>query len=343
MANGLPILSRSGSRGRASPLPIPRRAPPLQPGLVNWDAFDFKLLIVFDAIMRERHVTRAGERLGLSQSAVSHALQRLRRAFGDELFVRGPEGMSPTPRAHDLAEPVRRALAEIESALHQDRFDPATSTARFRLVLNNTAAVVLAAPIAEWIGSRAPSLSLHMSPSGTVRVDDLLDRGDVDLAIVGAGRVEGERFGTTTLIRDGFAVVARHGHPALARPLTYERLADLSHLVVSSTGDDVGFLDGILSRRGLPPRRVAMAAPFLSAAPILARSDLVAVMAERIARTLATVHPVACAALPADPDLPVTRSVLVWARRVERHPDHAWLRRQIADCARGLADGPPLS
>ncbi|OAS25860.1 LysR family transcriptional regulator [Methylobacterium platani] len=303
---------------------------------MNWDAFDFKLLIVFDAIMRERHVTRAGERLGLSQSAVSHALQRLRRALGDELFVRGPDGMSPTPRALDLAEPVRRALAEIEGALHPDRFDPASSAARFRLVLNNTAAVVLAAPIAEWVGRRAPSLSLHMSPSGTVRLDDLLDRGDVDLAVVGAGRVEGERFGTTTLFRDGFAVVGRRGHPALAAPLTYERLAALPHLVVSSTGDDVGFLDAILSRRGLPPRRVAMAAPFLSAAPILARSDMVAVLGERIARTLATMHAVACEPLPADPDLPVTRSVLVWARRVERHPGHAWLRRQIADCARGL-------
>ncbi|WP_053220751.1 LysR family transcriptional regulator [Methylobacterium indicum] len=307
---------------------------------MNWDAFDFKLLIVFDAIMRERHVTRAGERLGLSQSAVSHALQRLRRAFDDELFVRGPEGMAPTPRALDLAEPVRRALAEIEGALHQDHFDPASSTASFRLVLNNTAAVVLAAPIAEWIGSRAPSLHLHMSPSGTVRLDDLLDRGDVDLAVVGSGRIEGERFGTTTLFRDGFAVVGRCGHPALAGPLTYERLAGLPHLVVSSTGDDVGFLDAILSRRGLPPRRVAMAAPFLSAAAILARSEMVAVLGGRIARTLATTHPVTCADLPADPDLPVTRSVLVWARRVERHPGHAWLRRQIAACARGLTAAP---
>ncbi|WP_058619766.1 LysR family transcriptional regulator [Methylobacterium indicum] len=307
---------------------------------MNWDAFDFKLLIVFDAIMRERHVTRAGERLGLSQSAVSHALQRLRRAFDDELFVRGPEGMAPTPRALDLAEPVRRALAEIEGALHQDHFDPASSTASFRLVLNNTAAVVLAAPIAEWIGSRAPSLRLHMSPSGTVRLDDLLDRGDVDLAVVGSGRIEGERFGTTTLFRDGFAVVGRCGHPALAGPLTYERLAGLPHLVVSSTGDDVGFLDAILSRRGLPPRRVAMAAPFLSAAAILARSEMVAVLGGRIARTLATTHPVTCADLPADPGLPVTRSVLVWARRVERHPGHAWLRRQIAACARGLTAAP---
>lgn len=310
---------------------------------MNWDAFDFKLLIVFDAIMRERHVTRAGERLGLSQSAVSHALQRLRRALHDELFVRGPEGMSPTPRALDLAEPVRRALAEIEGALHQDRFDPATSTARFRLVLNNTAAVVLAPAFAEWIGSRAPSLHLHMAPSGTVRLDDLLDRGDVDLAVVGEGRVEGERFGTTTLFRDGFAVVGRRGHPALALPLSYERLTELPHLVVSSTGDDVGFLDAILSRRGLPPRRIAMAAPFLSAAPILVRSDMVAVLDERIARTLAIVHPVACAALPADPDLPVTRSVLVWARRVERHPGHAWLRRQVADCARSVAAGSPAT
>src|SRR5882672_7488131 len=111
---------------------------------MNWGAFDLNLLIVFDAVMQERSVTRAGSRVGLSQPAMSHALNRLRHMLKDELFVRSPDGMVPTPRAEMLAQPVRDALNEMQLALEPAVFDPASSDRRFRLAVNNYAAVVLA-------------------------------------------------------------------------------------------------------------------------------------------------------------------------------------------------------
>ena len=110
---------------------------------MNCGAFDLNLLIVFDAVMQERSVTRAGSRLGLSQPAVSHALGRLRHMLKDELFVRTPEGMAPTPRAEQLAEPLRRALNDMQLALEPKVFDPSEADRQFVVALNNYAAVIV--------------------------------------------------------------------------------------------------------------------------------------------------------------------------------------------------------
>src|SRR5438128_6792544 len=109
---------------------------------MNWGAFDLNLLIVFDAVMQERSVTRAGGRIGLSQPAVSHALSRLRHMLKDELFIRTPEGMVPTPRAEQLAEPLRRALNDLQFALEPDTFVPKEASRQFIMAINNYAAVI---------------------------------------------------------------------------------------------------------------------------------------------------------------------------------------------------------
>src|SRR3984893_13357207 len=114
---------------------------------MNWGAFDLNLLIVFDAVMQERNVTRAGDRIGLSQPAVSHALSRLRHMLKDELFVRTPEGMVPTPRADQLAEPLRRALSDMQLALEPETFVPIKASRQFVIAVNNYAAVILASPL----------------------------------------------------------------------------------------------------------------------------------------------------------------------------------------------------
>src|SRR3954465_4595693 len=110
---------------------------------MNWGAFDLTLLIVVDAVMQERSVPRAGSRIGLSQPAMSHALNRLRHMLKDELFVRTPEGMRPTPRAEKPPHPLRNALSEMQLALEPETFDPAASDRHFALAVNNYAAVVL--------------------------------------------------------------------------------------------------------------------------------------------------------------------------------------------------------
>ena len=136
---------------------------------MNWGAFDLNLLIVFDAVMQERSVTRAGATIGLSQPAVSHALGRLRHMLKDDLFVRTPEGMIPTPRAEQLAEPLRRALNDMELALEPESFVPSEASRRFDVAVNNYAAVVLApAIVAGTIFSFSGSLRFRTTPSAAV-------------------------------------------------------------------------------------------------------------------------------------------------------------------------------
>ncbi|HXP96146.1 MAG TPA: LysR family transcriptional regulator, partial [Telmatospirillum sp.] len=135
---------------------------------MNLASFDLNLLTVFDAVMQERSVTRAGKRIGLSQPAMSHALNRLRHMLKDDLFIRTPDGMVPTPQAEMLALPVRNALAEMMLVLEPAVFDPASSDKRFVLGVNNYAAVVLAPPLVAMVSAAAPNVFLDLRPSGTL-------------------------------------------------------------------------------------------------------------------------------------------------------------------------------
>ena len=222
---------------------------------MNWGAFDLNLLIVFDAVMQERSVTRAGSRIGLSQPAMSHALNRLRYMLKDELFVRTPKGMVPTPRAEMLAQPLRNALNEMQLALDPAVFDPASSDRHFALAVNNYAAVVLTPPLVAAVAAMAPSVHLDLQPSGTLDIVERLDRGDVELMLGSMDR-PGERFDVVPLLEDAFVIVMRRGHPASRRKLTAAGFAALPHLEISSSLEDISFVDGWLEKRGLA-RRVA--------------------------------------------------------------------------------------
>src|ERR1700674_6059643 len=155
-------------------------------------AIDLNLLGVFDAIMRDRSVTRAGNRLGLSQPAMSHALTRLRHMLKDELFVRSPTGMMPTPRAEELATPIRIALDGLQQSLEPCQFEPAKATTTFRIAVDNYAAIVLVAPVAMQVAKEAPGVTLDFRPSGTLNVPELLESGELHMAI-GPPGVGGER------------------------------------------------------------------------------------------------------------------------------------------------------
>src|SRR5882672_9122969 len=138
--------------------------------------------------MMERSVTRAGQRLGLSQPAISHALTRLRHMLKDELFVRSPNGMVPTPRAEELATPIRIALDGLQQSLEPVQFDPSKATTTFRIAVDNYAAIVLVAPIAAHVARTAPAVKLDFRPSGTLDVLEQLDRSELHLAIGPPGR-----------------------------------------------------------------------------------------------------------------------------------------------------------
>jgi len=296
---------------------------------MNWGAFDLNLLIVFDAVMQERNVTRAGGRIGLSQPAVSHALGRLRYMLKDELFIRTPEGMMPTPRAEQLAEPLRRALNDMQLALEPETFVPTEASRQFVITLNNYAAVVLAPPLLMGITVGAPGIRLDLRPSGLRDMPTLLDRGELDLAI-GTFDDVGERFAGAPLLDDSFVVAMRHDHPAARRELTPQALAGLSYLEISSSGEDSGFVDDWLGTRGLT-RSITHRAPRLSAAAILAGTDLAAVLSRRLAEHWVQLYGLSTCQLPFAS--PIIRTGMLWHRRFDNQPAHLWLRTLIQQTA----------
>jgi DNA-binding transcriptional LysR family regulator len=293
---------------------------------------DLNLLLVFDAVLRERSVVRAADSLAISQPAVSHALNRLRHALKDKLFVRTPAGMSPTPRAEQLALPVRKALNELQLAVEGDTFDPSTADRRFTIAVNNYAAVVAAGPILAAVRARAPNVRLSLVPSGTLNLRDRLDRGELDLAVSGRG-IDGERFASQQLIEDRFVAVLRSGHPALRKKLTAAALGELQHLGISSSGEDLTFLDEFLTARK-NTRFVASDVPYLSAGAVLVQSNLVAILGRKLAMEFRRAYPIEIRELPVE--APPLHSVMSWHRRFDDVPAHRWLRGTIVGAATTL-------
>jgi DNA-binding transcriptional LysR family regulator len=291
---------------------------------VNFRSLDFNLLVVFDAVMQDRSVTKAAARLNIAQPTVSHALTRLRSALKDDLFIRTPEGMAPTPKAEMLAPAVRTALVGLNTALDStEAFAPATAEHRFTVAVNNHAALVLAPALAAAAAREAPGVLLDFRPSGTYDLTGRLDLGDVDLAIGGVF-APGERFSDLRLFHDHFVVLTRQGHPAAAPgALTLPVFASMPHLEITSSGEEIEFVDTVLARHDLS-RRIALRAPLLSTSAALLQSDMVAVISGRAAHEFARLAPLAVVSLPfPSPNL---TTAMLWHRRVASVPAHRWLR-----------------
>jgi DNA-binding transcriptional LysR family regulator len=294
--------------------------------------FDLNLLVVFEAILHERSVTKAGERLGLSQPAMSHALNRLRWMLKDQLFIRTPEGMLPTPRAEQLAHPVRRALGELQSALDPEEFDPAEAERRFTVAVNNYAAVVLAGPITAECAALAPNVRISLRPSGTLNLPELLDRGELDIAVAALDPAA-ERFASRVLVEDRYVMVMRRGHPVAQGNLDLKTFAALPHLLISSSGEDLSFVDAALAAAGYA-RSIALEAPYLSAGTILVQSDMVAVLGRQIAQEFRRAYPIELRDLPFTS--PPLRAVMLWHRRFNDQGAHRWLREMMVSVAAHL-------
>jgi DNA-binding transcriptional LysR family regulator len=274
---------------------------------------------------RRAHRDCAADALAVGQPAVSHALNRLRHALQDKLFVRTPSGMVPTPRAEDLALPVRKALDDLQLAVEGNSFDPTSADRRFTIAVNNYAAIVAAGPIVAAVRAQAPRVRLTLVPSGTLNLTDKLDRGELDLAIA-ARTLEGERFASRLLIEDRFVAVLRGGHPALRKKLTIAALTELKHLAISSSGENLDFLDAFLQARK-SVRSVAADVPYLSAGAVLVQSNLVAILGRKLAVEFRRAFPIEFRDLPFE--APKLQSVINWHRRFDDLPAHRWLRDTI--------------
>ncbi len=302
------------------------------PAPVDRGEFDLNLLVVFDAIIQHGSLTRAGRRLGLSQPATSHALGRLRLMLHDPLFVRTPDGMRPTPRAEQMAEPVREALRLLRMTLEPEAFDPLTSRRRFTLVVNNYAARTVVPALTRRLAEHAPAVSLDVRPIGRLDVLDSLDAdgADVALTVVGEG---GERFKCARVMEDDYVAVLDRGHAAARAPtLSAERLATMPHILITSPGYETGFVDEALAERGLN-RRIAVRVPFLSTALLLMNSDYITVLPRRVAADMVAICPLVAKDLPFPP--PWLALSMIWHRRLDNQPAQRWLRDAIRAVAQG--------
>jgi DNA-binding transcriptional LysR family regulator len=294
---------------------------------MNLGLINLNLLIVFDALMHERNLTRAGKRICLSQPAASHALAKLRQTLHDDLFIRTPEGMQPTPRAEQMAEPVGNALRVLSIALKPVSFDPAHSTRRFTVAVSSYAAHAVGPMLARNVSNQAPRITLDFTSLDKGSVLDQLDAGGLDVALTTL--VDGgERFKCARIVDDDYVVLLDSAHNAVAEAeLSVERVADIPHIVVGSSSDNAtGFIDEALEERGLA-RAVATRASLLSVVLMLVGSDRLAVVPRRVANYLASISPLVLRELP----FPTPRIALwmIWHRRLDSQPAHRWLRDMI--------------
>lgn len=299
---------------------------------MNFNAFDLNLLRVFDALMRERSATRAGERIGLSQPAVSAALNRLRALLDDQLFVRRGNEMVPTPRADDVFGPVRDALQSIEAALGPPRgFDPATVRRTFTLLGADFFSVLLMPRLfARW-SEAAPGITWRFLDSARGDVTRLLQDDAIDAALE-RPLDTAEPIESTLLFSAPFAIIARRGHPALTTlspgdPVPLEIYVNLPHAIRSIDGSLTGMVDEALSAVGVR-RTVRVALPhFQSVAEAVAMTDALAAVPRQYADAVAGRMDLSVYAVPLDVPAPDVR--LYWHARRKDDPAHRWLREAV--------------
>lgn len=298
---------------------------------MNIEALDLNLLLAFDALYEERHVSRAARRIGLSQPALSNALARLRTALADPLFERTGRGIRPTPRAERLAPGVRAGLTQFRLALAPAaRFDPTSSKRLFRLALSDYAEYRILPPLLALLAKQAPQVRLQVRrlealfavPEADLRL------GAIDLALgfFPDARSLAEGTAAETLIEEENAVVFRQGHPLSRGPFTLKRYAQAAHAAVIFRAEPWGLIDQELASRGLT-RSLRYASPhFLAVAEVLRHTDLIATLPA----TLATGIP-GLAARPVPLPLPTFTTRLVW----RDHADEGllWLRQCLHTAA----------
>lgn len=250
---------------------------------------DINLLVVFAAVLEERHVARTAAKLNLTPSAISHALIRLRRIFNDPLFLRTPKGVAPTARALELAVPVIDVLARVQTVVvRASPFDPTTSKRRFVIGAPDAVIASVIGPFVDSVVGRAPNIDfgfVHLMPGGPadspwLNCLEQLDRSHIDLALLPLSKVP-TRFEAWRLFDDDFVVAMRRGN-AFSRAPTLKAYCARPHLLVSLNGEARGFIDIMLAKRGLE-RRVALSVPtFMMALSLLAESDLIATLPRRL-------------------------------------------------------------
>lgn len=291
---------------------------------MNTKDFDLNLLPVFDAVMATGNVSRAAERTGLSQPAVSHAIARLRLALKDPLFVRAPGGVRPTARAEHFARFVGAALRTLDVALQEtDRFEPALTERRFTVHMSDLATGEWLPTLMAALHQRAPGLRLEVLQLAPEAIAPALDAGRLDLAFGYLPQLSDVH--SLPLLTEDYVVLLREGHPLRDLLTSRDSLAALEFILVQSHIEPAK----ALLRLGLEDR-IRLTIPHFSVVPpLLMATDLAVIIPQRPARRFAGQGGLAVVA--ADLGLPTVTVGLHWVWRVHNDPGHRWLRETVVE------------
>ncbi|WP_437297833.1 LysR family transcriptional regulator [Sorangium sp. So ce426] len=287
---------------------------------------DLNLLVALDALLAERNVTRAAKRLNLSQPALSAQLQRLRELLGDPLLVPAQRGMTPTRRALELQAPLHEALEGVRAVVAAGAgFDPATSELTVAIAASDYVQYALLMPLAFQLRREAPGVRLAWRALDVAQLAGQVERGEVDLAVL-TPELAPEHLRSRKVLDERFVVIVRRNHPLVSRTISLDQLCALDHVVVSPRGGGfTGATDAALAALGRE-RRVVMSVPsFLMVPELVARSDMAALVPERLARDRAD----RLELLPPPVPVPGFAIVMAWHHRTAMHPALTWLRDRV--------------
>lgn len=288
---------------------------------------DLNLLVVFNQLIRQQRVSAVAESLNLTQPAISNALRRLRRLLGDELFVHTPKGMVPTPFAEQLVEPIAYALSAIESTLSQHAsFDPASSTRRFTVALTDVGEMYFLPKLLRAVAREAPGVSISTVWNTTINLREEMESGRVDLA-VGLLPQLTTGFFQRRLFSQRYVCMFRKGHALEKKEVTLAEFLSADHVLVISSGTGHGKVDELLEHQGIR-RRVKLVVPhFVAVGQVLASTEMVATVPERLAEMCISTFGLAYVPHPAS--LPQTSISLLWHSKMHRDSGNQWLRSLV--------------
>ena len=297
---------------------------------VKTPAPDLNLLPIAFALYDELNVSRAARVLGMSQPAVSMALRRLRETFNDPLFVRVATGVAPTAQAHALVRAARPLVDQLQRSLRRERgFDPARTAATFAIALSDIGELAFLLRLLNAFRAQAPRCVIRSVAVPPAQLAQELERGDVDLAVGFYPSLSSKNFRQRRVETQRFACLMRKGHPAEAGRLTAREFSALEHMVVRAEGRSQIVLERFLERRGIPRNIVLLTPHFLSVPFVVARSDLVAAIPQKLAAYFASLSPdLTVAALPFAEEVTLELK-LHWHRRFDSEPRSRWLREQF--------------
>ena len=300
--------------------------------LMNLNSLDLNLLVALDALLKEANVSRAAMRIGLSQPAASHALQRLREVIGDPLLVRSGARMELTPRAQALRGPLAQALDQVRSLFLPDNFDAARSERHFRLMMPDLAVELLMPPLMEKITRGAPNVTIDVVPWRGPAIFTPEFARTIDLVISIGDAFKG--FHRQRLYTDSDALAVRRGHPAGARLKKRDAFLNARHVAVVIRGQNEDLIDGWLRSKGIE-RRIALVVPgSIEALHVAARTDLVAFVPRRLIGALAKQLSLVTVTPPFDPG--TDEQFLFYPTRAQMDPGSIWLRNIMLGIGREM-------